>query len=313
MMVSAKLKPFLADVNKAIAQAKADKIAFSAEIVRVNLDKLGALVTTIPQVANITDTTVQGVPVRVYLPKTEAEPAPGKANDLSVLIYFHGGGHMCGSVQLYDPMCRKIASATGCIVISVEYRLAPEHPYPAGIDDAQLVIENYAEVLGGLNAGSELIIAGDSAGGAICTTLAMNNQHNGAVNIDKQILIYPSVDYTMSHPSVAQNGKGFLLESDKIAWYFDSYFQNGEDRKFVSPLFGPITSQLPKTLVVTAGCDPLRDEGLAYVAALKQQAVPVQHEHFDDMVHAFMNIEDLVPEECERLFEIIGLFAQSIR
>jgi len=306
-MVSDKLKPFLAQVNEAITQAKRDNVIVSPELVRTNLDKLSALVTLIPEINNISNTVITDkthqVPVRIYTPDSKEK--------LDVLLYFHGGGHMCGSVALYDPMCRKIALASNCIVISVEYRLAPEFPYPAGINDAQLVLENYTQVLTSFNFSSQLYIAGDSAGGAICATLSMNNIDNEKVNIDKQILIYPSLDYTMSLPSISENGQGYLLESQKVAWYFDHYFQNKEDRKQLSPLFASIESKLPVTLIFTAGYDPLRDEGFAYVEKLKSGNTPVQHTHFKDMVHAFMNIEDLVQTECEQLFQEIGLFTQT--
>ena len=173
------------------------------------------------------------------------------------------------------------------------------------------VLSHYTRVLTDVAFTSELIIAGDSAGGSICTVLAMQNQIEKKVNINKQILIYPCVDYTMTMPSIIDNGKGYLLESEKIAWYFDHYFQQGENRKHYSPLHGLITAELPQTLIFTAEFDPLRDEALAYIEALEQAGVEVSHHHFDDMIHAFINIEDLVPEACRLLYQKAGQFIRA--
>ncbi|WP_141235571.1 alpha/beta hydrolase fold domain-containing protein [Pseudoalteromonas sp. NBT06-2] len=205
----------------------------------------------------------------------------------------------------YDPSFMFITIVSSNIFIGSFF--LPE----TGKECQQLVLEKYTQALSGLNSSSQLYIAGDSAGGAICATLSMNNINNKKVKIDKQILIYPSLDYTMSLPSISENGQGYLLESQKIAWYFDHYFQNNEDRVLLSPLFGPISSNLPDTLIFTAGYDPLKDEGFAYVKTLKKNNTSVQHKHFKDMEHAFMNIEDLVQSECALLFQEIGLYTQA--
>ncbi len=306
--VSEKLKPFLEQVNQQIAQAQLEQVQITPELVRGNLNKLAALTSISPELAYVKQAEIiaqnDKVPVRVY------SPAPNEA--LPVLLYFHGGGHMCGSVELYDPMCRKIAIAGHCIVISVEYRLAPEHPYPAGIDDGQIALINYQQVLTELAFNEQIYIGGDSAGGAICTTLSMLSLEDPQLHIDKQILIYPSVDYTMSSQSFEENGTGFLLEQGKVKWYFEQYFQHNENAKRASPLEGPITNALPTSFIITAGCDPLRDEGIAYAGALTAAGVCVKHIQFDDMIHAFMNIEDLVPEECQRLYQAIGNFINNI-
>ena len=305
--VSPKLKPFLAQVNEQIAQAKADNVQFTPEMVRTNLDKLAALVSHVPDINYCEDKTItddnQQVSVRVY------SPNPQQA--LPVLVYFHGGGHMCGSVALYDPMCRKMANAAQCVVVSVEYRLAPEFPYPMGLDDCELAFKHVEQALGDVAYTPQFFIGGDSAGGAICTSLVMRSLTGDSLNIAGQLLIYPSVDYTMSSNSVVENGEGFLLESGKVSWYFDHYFANNENRAAVSAINGPINSDIPPSLVITAGCDPLRDEGLAYVGALTSAGVQVTHVSFDDMIHAFMNIEDLVEEECQQLYQHMADFIQT--
>ncbi len=306
-IVSEQLEEFLTQVNIQIAQAARDNIIFTPDMVRGNLNKLAAFTSKSPDIDYAQDKNIkvdeQRIPVRVY--------SPDPTKTLPVVVYFHGGGHMCGSIELYDPMCRKIAHAGQCVVISVEYRLSPEHPYPTGVDDCQQAVIHYQQVLTDLNYNDNIFIAGDSAGGAIATTLAMRSLTNKDIKIDKQILIYPNVDYTGDSPSIQENGTGFLLEQSKIKWYFEHYFANNEDQVAVSPLFGPITADLPSTLIITAGCDPLRDEGEAYAQALNDAGVFVKHHQFEHMIHAFMNLEDLVPDECKHLYQLIGNFIQD--
>jgi acetyl esterase/lipase len=319
-IVSPKLVPFLEQANTAIAAFKATGQGFSAELVRQGLDNLSALIGAGPNIAIIKDdslaTPSHNIPVRIY------NPAPNDV--LPVLLHFHGGGHMCGSVDLYDPISRKLALATHAIVICADYRLAPEHPYPAGLDDCQQLLERYKSLLTDMKYSDELYIAGDSAGGAICTSLVMNNSINevtsDSVIIDKQILVYPSVDYTMVSASVEENGQGFLLEKDKVKWYFQQYFQAGSlDKDEVaqakavkaSPLLGQFSANMPTTIVITAGCDPLRDEGVAYAKSLEEVGVNVEHYSFDGMTHAYMLLNDLVSDECEQTYQLIGQFVKS--
>jgi acetyl esterase/lipase len=305
--VSAKLIPFLTQVNEAIALAKQQNVTFDPVTVRHNLNNLVTLISAGPQLAQVFGQTLeikdQQIPTRIYV-ANEKTNAP-------VVIHFHGGGHMCGSIELYDDISRKIAFYGECIVIAVDYRLAPEYPYPLGLLDCELVVKNYRQLLAGINHNEQLILIGDSAGGAICTTLASKSLSDNDLSVDKQILIYPSVDYTMRHDSIQENGQGFLLEADKIAWYFEQYLQHGEDKQQVSPLYQTMSSALPKTMIFTAGCDPLRDEGIAYTNALIDHGVEITHVHFPELVHAYMLLEKLVPEACERTYQLIGDFIKS--
>ncbi len=302
-IVSTALEDFLNQVNIAATEAKKNNIEYTPSLVRGNLNKLAAYIEPGPELAvvhnRVFKSTHYDIPVRVY--------SPSPTESLPVLLHFHGGGHMCGSIELYDPISRKIAEQARCIVICVDYRLAPEHPYPAGVDDCEYALTHYQEVLDGFAFSDRVYVLGDSAGGAICTTLANRAAQNPAINIDKQVLIYPSVDYTMRLPSVVENGSGFLLEQARVAWYFDNYFQHNESRIDVSPLYN-IAPTLPQTLVITAGCDPLRDEGFAYVQAMKTQGMPVEHHHFNGMIHAYMLLERLVSDECAQSYQIISTF-----
>ncbi len=319
-IISPKLASFLEQANTAIAAVKATGQGFSAELVRQGLDNLSALIGTGPNMTTVKDdflaTPSHNIPVRIY------NPAPNDV--LPVLLHFHGGGHMCGSADLYDPISRKLALAAHAIVICADYRLAPEYPYPAGLDDCQQVLERYRSLLTEMKHSDELYIAGDSAGGAICTSLVMNNLPNNktcdSVKIDKQILVYPSVDYTMVSASIDENGQGFLLEKDKIKWYFEQYFQvDSLDQSEVakakavkaSPLLGKFSADMPTTLVITAGCDPLRDEGIAYAKSLEEVGVDVEHYSFDGMTHAYMLLNDLVSEECQQTYQLIGQFVKA--
>lgn len=272
-----------------------------------NLTK--AFVTKIPDIAWVQDdyicTQHYNLPVRIY------HPVPEKA--LPVVIYFHGGGHMAGSVTVYDPVCRKIAKASGHIVVAVEYRLAPECPYPAGVTDALNAVKYVWPTLDGrgLKYEKTLSIAGDSAGGALAATVSGVTQFDAGISIKKQVLIYPGLDYTTSLPSIDANGTGYVLSKGKILWYYDAYFQNQENRKAASPLHWESTGSLPSTLVISAEFCPLRDENILYVEKLKATGVPVEHTDFAGMVHPFVNLEDLAPEECGRLYETIGDFLKK--
>ena len=231
------------------------------------------LVTDSPKISWVQDDLVNApdyaIPVRIYHPTPDAS--------LPVLIYYHGGGHMAGSVTVYDPICRKIAHATEHIVVSVDYRLAPECPYPSGVNDAYNVVKNIWATLDGrgLKYQRHLSIAGDSAGGSLCATVAHLTQHDAGIDIRRQAMIYPSLDYTLTSYSTEENAEGYLLVKEKIKWYFDNYFQKGENRKSASPLYMEFTNQLPETLVITAEFCPLRDEGIAYVEKVKSTGLYV--------------------------------------
>jgi len=306
-ILSPKLNDFIEQANIAARKAEASGIILSPSLIRENIEKLAMFLGEGPDLAYVEEKTITTpnyeMPVSVY------SPAPNET--LPVVVHYHGGGHMCGNIALYDSISRRIAKAGHCIVIAVEYRLAPEFPYPCAIEDSQYALEHYQEVLNDVKFNQQLMIAGDSAGGAICTTLASNNIDNNKVKIDKQILIYPSVDYTFSSPSIDENGTGFLLEKNKINWYFNNYFQGNEDGKQCSPLFMPMAANMPETLVFTAGCDPLRDEGIAYADALSKMGVKVKQHTFDGMIHAYMILDSLVVQECEETYQMMGEFIRG--
>ncbi|MBK0413101.1 alpha/beta hydrolase [Chromobacterium haemolyticum] len=264
------------------------------------------MVTPGPDIAWVNDDLVPGrdftVPVRIY------HPNPQRA--LPVLAFFHGGGHMVGSVSVYDPICRRLAAASQHVVVAADYRLAPESPYPAGLQDAAVVAKGLWQALDarGLPYARQLSLAGDSAGGALTSSLSALGQYDASLRIKRQVLIYPSVDYTLSQPSVDENGEGYLLTKARVAWYFDNYFQHAENRLLASPLHGEFSRKLPPTLLVSAGFDPLRDEAFLYADKLRAAEVEAEHLHLEGMVHAFLNLEAIVPDVCREVYQRIGVF-----
>ena len=305
--VSEKLQPWLENFNKQVAILVANGFKATATNAREGLANLTkGFVTSTPDIAWVADdlvlNTEYNVPVRIY------HPAPDTA--LPVIIYFHGGGHMAGSVTVYDPICRKLANATNHIVVSVDYRLAPECRYPAGVNDAYAVAEGIWATLDArqIKFKDTLNLVGDSGGGALVASVCAKAQFDPQVTIAKQVMIYPSLDYTMQSESMEQNALGYLLQKGKIAWYFDNYFSDSDDRVKASPLHGEFSAGLPESLIFTAEFCPLRDESLSYLEKLATVGVKTKHIHFDDMIHTFMNMEDLVPEECDSVYQSIAEF-----
>ncbi|WP_337635527.1 alpha/beta hydrolase, partial [Megasphaera sp.] len=197
--------------------------------------------------ASVVDTVLDGcevydVPVRIYIPDT-SRPLP-------VLIYYHGGGFAIDTVAVYDPVCRRIAQATQHIVISPEYRLAPENPYPAAYEDALAVARKALPALDALQIPyqADLTLCGDSAGGCMAAYTSQALQHDASLPLTHQILVYPCLDMTHSFPSVQENCNtrtGFTPA--KMTWYFNQCFRPGDDRRDASPLFGELSADMPAT------------------------------------------------------------------
>ena len=265
---------------------------------------------SLPMAAVINDDVDLGghrIPVRIYRPTLTG--APG------VLFFIHGGGHLSGSVEVYDPVARHLAAATGNTVIAVDYRRAPENPYPEGLTDSREVLLRAYSILDKHRIAyqRQLTLVGDSGGGAFSATLAEDFQTTRPGYINRLILIYPSLDYTLSWPSVKENGQGKLLDETKIRWYFDQYFQHGESRRAASPLYRQVSKTFPTTLLFSGGLDPLRDEDFAFVARLQALGVPVKQVHFSRVVHAYLMLESLVPEEVKATYQAIGDFVRAAR
>lgn len=223
------------------------------------------------------------VPIRVYAP---AGPRP-----LPIIMYFHGGGWVIGDLDVTDMRCRLLAEWGGCLVISVDYRMAPEHPFPAALDEsfaATVWAAENAALLGG--DADRLAVCGDSAGGNLAAAVTLLARDQGGPSIKFQSLVYPVVDHDLTRPSYIENGQGYGLTRDTMEWYWDQYVPNLADRSnpLVSPLRAADHRGLPPASIITAEYDPLRDEGEAYAEALRAAGVPVELKRYGGMIHGFV-------------------------
>jgi acetyl esterase len=235
------------------------------------------------------------IPARLYTPKTLR-----KAGGLApCLVFFHGGGWVIGDLDSHDVVCRKLADEGQLIVISVDYRLAPEHKFPAAVDDA---IEATKWIAGnakqfGIDA-SRLMVGGDSAGGNLAAVVAIAARDGNGPGIAGQVLIYPATDFAMTHPSHREPETSILLTHSVIKWFRDHYLDGAADAADwrASPARATTLSGLPPAYVLTAGADPLRDEGDEYAARLKEAGVPVTYRTFPGQFHGFFTMGKLLQQ-----------------
>jgi acetyl esterase len=244
----------------------------------------------VAEVRDVLADTRPPIPVRIYRPRS------GKT--LPLLVYFHGGGWVVGSVAISDPFCRALANASGCAVMSVEYRLAPEDRYPAAANDAYAATRWSAEHAADLAVdASRIAVGGSSAGGNLAAVVTLMARERGAPPIAFQLLHVPVTDHDFGTPSYRTNGRGFGLTRAGMQWFWDHYAPDAKlrDEPYASPLRAKDLSGLPPAHVVTAECDPLRDEGKAYAARLLQSGVPTTYVEYPGMVHGFTSMAMLVP------------------
>lgn len=249
------------------------------------------------------------IPVRVFIPSKNPIP--------KLLIFFHGGGWVIGNIDSYTNMCASMANETCHTVISVDYRLAPENPFPAGLEDCYYVVQdifNHPQIL---NIDPENItLIGDSAGGNLAAAVSIMAKDRGEFLPSKQILIYPATNYdhTSSSPyaSVIDNGTDYFMTSKRIQDYMDLYVPNVEDRlsPYVAPILAKDLSKQPKTLIITAQYDPLRDEGEAYGKKLENFGNSVKIYRIKDALHGFMT-NPLATEDVEKTYEYINMFLHN--
>ena len=241
-----------------------------------------------PSVGEVTDATVPGpagdIPVRAYRPEGEP-PFP-------TLAYFHGGGWVVGDLDTHDRTCRTLTNAAGCLVVSVDYRLAPEHPFPAAVEDAYAATEwlgGNADEFGGDP--GRLVVAGDSAGGNLAAVVALMARDRDGPDLGHQALVYPVVDDEV-YESSRQNAEGYGLDASVGQWFDECYVTSEVHRgnPYLYPMKSRDHSELPPATVVTAEFDPLRDEGAAYAERLEAAGVPVTHENYEGMIHGFFSM-----------------------
>ncbi len=256
----------------------------------------------------IEDADADGVPVRIYRPS----PDP----DLPVIVYFHGGGWTIGSVDQFDLVARQVANATAASIVSVDYRLAPEHPFPAPLDDCWHALGwsvEHASSFGGDS--SQLAVMGDSAGGNLAAACALMARDAGGPEIARQVLVYPVVDNCITTRSYLENAEGYLLTRDDMAWFLANYIgvpdREAELDWRITPLRAPDLRGVAPAIVVTAEYDPLRDEGRAYADRLEEAGVPVVRLPYDGLIHGFFGLSALFDASRDALQRIGAELAQS--
>jgi acetyl esterase len=241
---------------------------------------------------------------------------PGKARDKQpALIYFHGGGWVIGNLDSHDGVCRGLANGADCTVLSVDYRLAPEHKFPAAVDDAvaatQWIAENAKHL--GID-GDRLAVGGDSAGGNLAAVVAQHARDRSVPKLCFQLLIYPACDMSMTLPSITELAEQLPLTRSTMKWFVDLYLRGAGDVGDwrASPLRAENLADLPPAYVLTAGCDPLRDEGEAYAAALKAAGVPVEAKRFDGQIHGFMTMGKFIPDAAKGMSEMSAALRRAL-
>jgi acetyl esterase len=248
--------------------------------------KLQPLLMEPEPVAHVENRTIPGpagaIPVRIY--------TPAGSGPFPVLVFFHGGGWVICTLDTHDGHCRSLCNGAECVVVSVDYRLAPEHKFPAAPEDcyaaAQWVAEHAAEINGDP---TRIAIGGDSAGGNLTAVVAQMARDRDGPTFVLQLLIYPATDFTFQGASMKENADGYFLTTDDMHWFTNHYLRSEADKKnpLASPMLASDLSRLPPALVITAEYDPLRDEGEAYGRRLREAGVPVTISRYAGMIHGF--------------------------
>lgn len=260
-----------------------------------------------------------GIPVRQYSPDG---PSPHP-----LVVFYHGGGWTIGSLDTHDNLCRALVNRADCAVVSVDYRLAPEHPFPAAFHDCYAAAEWAAEYAGQIGCDPDRIaVAGDSAGGNLSAAVALrardvkrgvgfHDEPGEAPDIVHQTLLYPAVNSPAGpyFESYEENAEDYFLERASMEYYYDHYVDDPADARneYLAPLLAADLSDLPPASVLTAGFDPLRDEGRAYADRLREASVEVSHQEFDGQIHGFVSMTDEIDRAQDGLDFLAGELASA--
>jgi acetyl esterase len=259
-----------------------------------------------PEMSSVEDRTMAGVPVRVYRPSNQEV--------LPCVVYFHGGGWVIGDLGTHDTLCRRLARESGCVVISVDYRLAPEHKYPAAMEDCYAVTQfthaNANEL--GIDA-EKIVVAGDSAGGNLAVAVSLKARDQSGPPIALQILIYPVVEPNFETESYRAFAVNHGLTAKTMEWMWGLYFDDSvkADPKYVAVAKNDLRG-LPPTHVVTAEYDILRDEGVAFVEQLSTASVPTTHKQYAGMLHGFVHFSGVFDDGVVAIGEIAEVIRKQI-
>jgi acetyl esterase len=309
MAVDPGIAPFLARVNSRPPPSEPVSLAQA----RRGIYRLAEIVAPEPEIAmySVEDATipgpVTGIPIRTYRPT--ADPAP-------TAVYFHGGGWMTGSIASHDFLVRKFARESGLVFVSVDYRLAPEHPFPAGLDDclaATAWVAEHVHNVGGL--AGQLSVAGDSSGGNLAAVVARRFRDEGR-HLSAQLLLYPVIDSGGDYPSRAENGGGYMLTLDDIVTSAQNYLGKRLEllgSADVAPIRATDLRGLAPAVIGVAHHDPLRDEGLAYANKLAATGVDVFAKAYSGMIHTFASLYTISTAADEALRELLTEFARRAR
>jgi len=299
------LRPDIAPIVDAVNAAAADGPPLAEQTVAERREAYVALAAFPgdgPEVAEVRDGAIAGVPVRHYVPS-------GAADD-TALLFFHGGGWVIGDVDTHDHVCRRLADDSGHEVVSVDYRLGPEAPFPAAVEDCWAVTQAL-----GVD-GRRLAVAGDSAGGNLAAVVCQLAAAHDASEILFQALVYPATDMSQDtgrFPSLERNGEGYVLSLETMRWFRSHYVPELSivDDWRLSPLNGELAG-LPPALVITAEFDPLHDEGAAYAEALRAAGVDVEHVDYDGQVHIFFQLPGITADADDAIRRVAFSVASAL-
>ncbi len=258
------------------------------------------------EVGKVEDINIPGsetnINARVYFPKIKGP--------YGILVYFHGGGFVLGDIETHDPLCREITNACNCIVVSVDYRLAPEHKFPAAVVDAYDATKWVYENLEKFDGKMGVAVGGDSAGGNLAAVVSVLSK--GKINLKYQILAYPVVSIDFTTRSLTEYSEGLFLTQKDMEWFGSQYLRSPADLLDIrySPILYPDLSGLPPALVITAEYDPLRDQGEAYANKLLQAGVTVTSVRFNNVIHGFLSFFPLI-EQGKHAIGLIGSVLRS--
>lgn len=290
-----------------------DPVAAAVEV-RARLKASRRPATPVP-VSDVVDRMIPGpaggVPVRIYHP-IETSDSPGR---LPVLVYFHGGGFVLCDLDSHDSCCRRLANGIGAVVVSVDYRLAPEHPYPAAVEDAWAATEWVAAHGGELGGDpARLVVAGDSAGGNLAAVVAMTARDRGGPDIAFQVLIYPVVDQRRKSSLWSPHTRSGVLTAEHMQWFTAQYLGPDGDRTGVSasPILGDMTD-LPDAHVLTGALDPLCEEGEDYARLLAAGGANVSVRRYEHGFHGFFNLADHLPAAAEATDDVCAVVRNALK
>jgi acetyl esterase len=259
----------------------------------------------------VVDTDAGSIPLRIYRPAGVAAATP-----LPALVFFHGGGWVIGDLETHDVLCRQLTAEGRVAVVSVDYRLAPEHKFPAAADDAwaatRWVVAHARDI--GVDP-ARLAVGGDSAGGNLAAVVALMARDAGAPSIGLQVLIYPVTDLGMATRSYTELAEGYLLTRDSMRWFIAHYLKAADEAGDwrASPLRARSLAGVAPALIVTAGFDPLRDEGEAYAAKLREAGVRVDYLSYGGMIHGFVPMGRLIDTANRAVAHIAASLRQELR